>query len=97
MPQGSAGYHATGLEGGVWHEFWLRCTIASFVYITHSAVVIQFETALLRPKGPHDGWDESDPPKKWGVMRSRKAMRLCSALFDRMTGRSRPHLSLREG
>ena len=24
-------------------------------------------------------------------------MRLCSALFDRMTGRSRPHLSLREG
>ena len=30
-------------------------------------------------------------------MRSRKAMRLCSALFDRMTGRSRPHLSLREG
>ena len=37
------------------------------------------------------------PPKSGGVMRSRKAMRLCSALFDRMTGRSRPHLSLREG
>ena len=37
------------------------------------------------------------PPQSGGVMRSRKAMRLCSALFDRMTGRSRPHLSLREG
>ena len=39
----------------------------------------------------------SDPPKKWGVMRSRKAGICNMPLFDRMTGRSRPHLSLREG
>ena len=37
------------------------------------------------------------PPKKWGVMRSRKEMRFGIPLFDRMTGRYRPHLSLREG
>ena len=50
-----------------------------------------------RPRGPHDGWDESDPPQKWGVMRSQKEVRWGIPLFDHMTGRSRPHLSLREG
>ena len=88
--------HATGLRGGVWHGFWLRCPTAVFVYLTHSAVVSRFETArTLRTR--EKGWDESDPPQKWGVMRSQKEV-LCGTLFSaRLTGRSRPHLSLREG
>ena len=37
------------------------------------------------------------PPPNRGGMRSRKAGICNMPLFDRMTGRSRPHLSLREG
>ena len=81
MPQGSAGYHATGLEGGVWHEFWLRCTIASFVYITHSAVVIQFETALLRPKGRMMAGTRATPPKSGGSCGPEKRC-ACAARFS---------------
>ena len=55
----------TGLEGGVLHEFWLRCTTASFVYITHSAVVIHCESARPLPTREKGG-DESDPPPKAG-------------------------------
>ena len=58
--------------------------------------VSHFETALaLRTR--EKGWDDSDPPKKWGAMRSRKEVRFGIPLFDRMTGRYRRHLSLREG
>ena len=58
--------------------------------------VSHFETAFaLRTR--EKGWDDSDPPKKWGAMRSRKEVRFGIPLFDRMTGRYRPHLSLREG
>ena len=52
-------------RGGVWHDFSLRSTTATFVYLPPSAVVIRFETALaLRTR--EKGWDESDPPQKWG-------------------------------
>ena len=37
------------------------------------------------------------PPKKRGGMRSQKEVRCGIPLFARMTGRYRPHLSLREG
>ena len=93
----TACFNGTGLEGGVFQDFSLRSTTAVFVYLTHSPVASQFENALLRPRGRMRGRTRATPPPKWGVMRSRKAMRLCSALSDRMTGRSRPHLSLREG
>ena len=42
------------------------------------------------------GLGRERPPPKWGVMRSRTAIRCNISLFDRLTGRSRPHLSLRE-
>ena len=49
----------------MWHDFSLRSTTATFVYLPHSAVVINFETAIaLRTR--EKGWDESDPPKSGG-------------------------------
>ena len=46
--------------------FGLRSTTATFVYLTHSAVVSHFETALsLRPRA-HVENDESAPPPKTG-------------------------------
>ena len=80
---GDRWYHATASEGGVWHDFSLRSTTATFVYLPPSAVVIHFETALaLRTR--EKGWDESDPPQKWGVMRSQKEV-LCGTLFSART------------
>ena len=62
----------------------------------HSAVVSRFETSrTLRTR--EKGWDESDPPKNRGVMRSQKEVRFGTLFSARLTGRSRPHLSLREG
>ena len=55
MPPKAAGIMPQGSEGGVWHGFWLRCTTAVFVYLTHSAVVSQFEKAIHASQGPHDG------------------------------------------
>ena len=75
---GERWYEVTGLEGGVLHGFWLRCTTAVFVYITHSAVVSQFKNAIPRSRGRMMAGTRATPPKKVG-------------------GRSRPHLSLREG
>ena len=63
---GERWYHATGLEGGVWHEFWLRCTTAVFVYLSHSAVVIQFESAIMRPRGRMLARTRATPPKTGG-------------------------------
>ena len=65
---GDRWYHAPPSEGGVGHDFSLRCTTAVFVYLTHSAVVSQFESAILRPKGRMmAGTRATPPPKKWGV------------------------------
>ena len=89
-------HFGTRSEGGVFQNFRLRCTTATFVYLSHSAMVIPCESARPLPTREKGG-DESAPPKKWGVMRSRKAGICNMPLFDRMTGRSRPHLSLREG
>ena len=64
MPQGIAGIMPQPQRGG-WHDFSLRSTTATFVYLPPSAVVIHFETALaLRTR--EKGWDESDPPQKVG-------------------------------
>ena len=94
--------HAPPSEGGVGHEFWLWCTTAVFVYLTHSAVVSQFEKATMRPKGRMMARTRAPPPpppppQKWGVMRTRIDGIWGMPLSGPMTGRSRPHLSLREG
>ena len=64
--------------------------------MTQFAVVSRSETALpLRTR--EKGGDVSDPPKNRGVMRSFVEVGCDIPLLGPMTGRSRPHLSLREG
>ena len=63
---GERWYQVTGLEGGVLHGFWLRCTTAVFFYLTHSPVVSQFETALPRPRGRMMAGTRATPPKSGG-------------------------------
>ena len=84
-------------EGGVRHDSRSRYGAPASFYMPHSAVVSRFETArTLRTR--EKGWDESDPPKKRGGHAVPKRGALVASLFsDRITGRSRPHLSLREG
>ena len=79
------------------HGAWIRSTTAAFVYMPYSAVVSCFESTIMRPRGRMMAEDVSDPPQNRGVMRSRTDgiwnMPLCGTPW----GRSRPHLSLREG
>ena len=56
--------------------------------------------ALKRPScvpGPHVGLGRERPPKNRGVMRSRTDGIWNMPLYRPPWGRSRPHLSLREG
>ena len=66
---GDRWYHAPPSEGGVGHDFSLRFTTATFVYLPHAAVVSQFETAFLRPRGRMMAGTRATPPppKKVGV------------------------------
>ena len=50
----------------MWHGFWLWCTTAVFVYLTHSAVVSKFEKAIMRPKGRMMARTRATPPKSGG-------------------------------
>ena len=79
------------------HAVWLRFTTAAFVYMPHSAVVSCFEGTILRTRGRMMAGDVSDPPPNRGVMRSRTDGRWNMPLCRTPWGRSRPHLSLREG
>ena len=54
-------------EGGVGQDSDSRWGIATFRYLSHSAVVIPYESAPPCPTGKKEG-DESDPPPKWGGM-----------------------------
>ena len=66
-------YFVTRSEGGVEHDFRLRSTTTTFVYMPHSAVVIPRESARNVAR-KEKGGDESDPPQKnRGVMRTRIA------------------------
>ena len=59
-------FFAPGLEGGVFQDFSLRSTTAPFVYLPHSAVVSQFETALLRPRAACRAVSRATPPQTGG-------------------------------
>ena len=78
-----------------------KCGRAAFLYLPHSAVVSHFETALsLRPRAACRESRERPPPpppKNRGVMRSRTDGIGDMPLYRPPWGRSRPHLSLREG
>ena len=63
----------------------------------HSAVVSCFKSTILRPRGRMMAGDVSAPPPNRGVMRPFVAVGCDIPLLGPMTGRSRPHLSLREG
>ena len=54
-------------EGGVGQNFGSRWDKALFRYLSHSAVVITYESARLCRTGKKEG-DESDPPQKRGGM-----------------------------
>ena len=95
---GGRWYDVTRSEGGVLHGFRLRSTTATFVYMTHSAVVIPCESnAALATR--EKGGDESDPPPPpptGGSCDPDSGTELHTAI-PAPWGRSRPHLSLREG
>ena len=59
---------ATPSEGGVWHDFSLRSTTATFVYMTHSAVVSHFEKALPLKTREKGGGRERPPQKQGGYV-----------------------------
>ena len=62
---GGRWYDVTRSEGGVLHGSRLRSTTATFVYMTHSAVVIPCESnAALATR--EKGGDERRPPPKPG-------------------------------
>ena len=87
---------ATGLQGGVWQDSGSRCGIATFLYLTHSSVLIPCESAPPVPSGRKRGGRER-PPKKSGGHVTLDSWRLWHASIRPHGGRSRPHLSLREG
>ena len=58
--------------GGVGHDSGSRWGIATFLYLTHSSVVIPCESAPPCRTAKKEG-DESDPPQKRGGMRTRIA------------------------
>ena len=67
---------APGLEGGVGHDSGSRYGEAAFLYMTHSTVVINRESARpCRTKRKRRGRERPPPPppKKWGAMRTRIA------------------------
>ena len=72
------------------------CYNALFPYLSHSAVVILRESSHPVPNGRKRGGRERPPPK-WGGHVTPIAVLSYIPLSGPMRGRSRPHLSLREG
>ena len=71
---------------------------ASFVYITHSAVVIRCESARHASDAGERRGRERPPPKSGGACDLLIEVLSVTYLYlGPMRGRSRPHLSLREG
>ena len=88
--------NGTRSEGGVFQELLKRYSTTTFSYLSHSAVVIPCESA--RPLTTREkGGDESDPPPKPGGHVTLDSGAVFHASIPAPWGRSRPHLSLREG
>ena len=86
----------TGLEGGVSQNSEPRCHNSILPYLSHSSVVILCESAPPCRTGEKEG-DESDPPPKAGGHVTLDSGAESHASIRPHAGRSRPHLSLREG
>ena len=78
------------------HKFGGRWNTTASTYLSHSAVVIPCESAPPSRTGKK-GEDESDPPKKWGGHVTPDSGTEEHTAIRSHAGRSRPHLSLREG
>ena len=81
---------------GVGHDSDSRYGEAAFLYLPHSAVVSHFETARTLRTREKGGGRERPPPKQGGHAASNR-WHLGHASIPAPWGRSRPHLSLREG
>ena len=87
---------ATGLQGGVWQDSGSRCGIAIFLYLPHSSVVIPCESDPTVPNGRKKRGTRATPPKSGGHVTSDSGAEWHASIRSH-AGRSRPHLSLREG
>ena len=88
--------NGTRSEGGVFQELLKRYSTTAFSYLSHSAVVSRSETARpLSDAGERRGRER--PPPNRGVMRTLDSGAVFHASIPVPWGRSRPHLSLREG
>ncbi len=86
----------TRSEGGVYQNFRLRCTTTTFLYLSHSAVVIPCESDPPVPNGEKRRGRERPPKKAGGHVTPDSGTEYHTAIRPH-AGRSRPYLSLREG
>ena len=83
-------------KGGVGHDLDKRRGISLFPYLSHSAVFVFYSSDSPVPIQGNRGGRERPPPKAGGHV-APIAARCDTPLSGPMRGRSRPHLSLREG
>ena len=88
--------NGTRSEGGVFQNFRLRFTTATFVYLPHSAVVSNFEKPYRVPGAACRARTRATPPQSGGSCDPDSGTEYHTAI-PAPWGRSRPHLSLREG
>ena len=86
----------TGLQGGVSHDFDGRCHNSILPYLSHSSVVIPCESDPPVPNQEKRGGRERPPQKVGGHVTSNSGAESHASIRPH-AGRSRPHLSLREG
>ena len=89
-------FFATRSEGGVWQDSGSRCGNATFLYLTHSIVVILYYSTPRVPNGRKRRGRER-PPKKVGGYAVPRRRAMWHAYAGLPGGRSRRYLSLREG
>ena len=88
---------STRSEGGVNMLFGLRPPQPHSSICLIPLWLAALKAPYLRPRGRMMAGDVSDPPQNRGVMRSRTDGMWNMPLYRTPWGRSRPHLSLREG
>ena len=86
----------TRSEGGVLHDSDNECGKAAFLYMLHSAVVISCYSARIASDAGEREGRERPPPNRGGHVTFRSGTLLHTSTRSH-GGRSRPHLSLREG
>ena len=93
---GGRWYHAPRSEGGVGHHSDKKCGKAAFLYLSHFAVLIYYESTRPASDAGERLGRERPPPKPGGHVTLIAVLRGIP-LSRPHGGRSRPHLSLREG